>query len=674
MISEVSKSQTRNYKIKYIFIISFVTIVISSIALSLLYRIIPHKPLPPMDLILLPYPGAISPEPAENFVFLILMVLVPGLLLIIVNKLAKSFLSDTKPAPSSNKYFTIITFAFFFIPLINSKFFKTVFGERSKDGSKAIVYWLIAYILSYIYCNWRISNNHDFASIKKYKIDILIWVAFAIFMSLQLFSWRLAGFSSIINGSPWSIHADVVYYALSQVVAGSTLLVDLPSQYGFFPELLAPLFKVIGFNVLKLSTFFAILQVISLVALYSIFVRFVRSKDVLFLSGITLLLFTYETVVYFDGSYERYYQYWPLRFIWPSLSCFVFHYFLKNYKTNRSIYFSIFSAIGVIWNTETGLVVSTAFGAYLVSKIVQNLDNKLLFRKNLLLLITHILVNLILIGMFLQYLKIKSGQDLNFGWVFEYQHLFYSLGFMMIPLPSPPNPWVAVLAIYLMGLIISLSSFYKNDNSVKKDMLFYLSILGLGLFVYFQGRSHVLNLVSVCWPALTLMAILTSDLLIFLRRGKLIHKNIMLAALGYSIFLFSSFSFLLRLPMMVKDMKRQYSTRGQDENKLFANELEFIKLHSAGKDCLLLTQRQGIYYAETGMRSPHRGPGLVEMLLKSDKNDLVARVMSGQYQCIFLGVGENSSPNLELGEFSKRLTTLATNSEKSIQFVQAKSE
>ena len=85
---------------------------------------------------------------------------------------------------------------------------------------------------------------------------------------MQLAAWRVLGENAIVPEWRWNAHADAVFYPISQVMAGKTLLVDLLSQYGLYPELLAPVCKVIGFSIFNFIALFAVLQVFSLAAVY----------------------------------------------------------------------------------------------------------------------------------------------------------------------------------------------------------------------------------------------------------------------------------------------------------------------------------------------------------------------------------------------------------------------
>ena len=86
-----------------------------------------------------------------------------------------------------------------------------------------------------------------------------------------------------------SIHLQVLMSPLVQVMQGDTLLVDLPSQYGLFPELLAPIFHVTGLSILSFTIVMSLLSSISLLLIYLTMRRLV-TNPVLLLLGLSALV------------------------------------------------------------------------------------------------------------------------------------------------------------------------------------------------------------------------------------------------------------------------------------------------------------------------------------------------------------------------------------------------
>jgi hypothetical protein len=86
-----------------------------------------------------------------------------------------------------------------------------------------------------------------------------------------------------------SIHLQVLMSPFVQVMQDDTLLVDLPSQYGLFPQLLAPIFHVTGLSILSFTIVMSLLSSISLLLIYLTMRRLV-TNPVLLLLGLSALV------------------------------------------------------------------------------------------------------------------------------------------------------------------------------------------------------------------------------------------------------------------------------------------------------------------------------------------------------------------------------------------------
>lgn len=671
------------HRVQSVFLIIAATIAVAAFAFAWMYQFIPPKALPSVDLIIDAYKSFVLPKPKEQFVF----VLLAGAAPILVYAVAFSPFRHT-PSGAAEKFQPILAVGLLFAPLLFSDFVTAVIGEYDKPrlhGGLALIGAAVVAALM----------SHEFLSLSQGRVRSLqvkisapiLWGFFLSAVALQLASWRLVSITSVTRDGYWSTHADPIFYALSQVVAGKTLMVDLPSQYGLFPEIIGPLFKLIGLSVLKLSVFFAVLQALSLAALYSVLSRNIKIKPLLIVTGLALVLLTFETTLHIAGIDERYYQYWPTRFFWPAISLFAFQWFLAKRNLTRTCIVSLIGAIGLLWNLDSGLFITVVFAAYLVGRLVTALVNMKSWRvagppadawrptKYIVAIGLHVSVTVAVIVTFLMAMSWKAGEPLNWFWLLAYQKIFYSLGLMMLPLPNHPDPWMSILGVYLIGLISALVAWRARHQRAKDDMLFYLSMLGLGLFVYYEGRSHVLNLITVCWPAAVLIAIFADQSLRSIRAGLIPKRQICIPIASLSFLLLACCVFLMKIPSFLVEASREYKSRGVIEEPFVANEIDFIKAHSIeSRKCLIVSQRQGIYHAETGLASPVEGPGLVEILLKSDEQKFVSDFLTGHLRCVFYGVGGYTDAGLKIPmeEILAHYVVRAKNSDSTMLYLEPK--
>lgn len=153
----------------------------------------------------------------------------------------------------------------------------------------------------------------------------------------------------------------------------------------------------------------------------------------------------------------------------------------------------------------------------------------------------------------------------------------------------------------------------------------------------------------VLWPAVLVGAILTDCVLRRIRQGRMPRP--MIAAV-YPFVLFvglASVTLILSAPALIRAAEIAVSTLGETRDPIVADELKFIGETRGARSCLILAQRQGIYYATFGMASPLPGPGLIGTLLQRDLEDLIDAIFRRQLACIYLGVGTASEPFVEVG-------------------------
>ena len=69
----------------------------------------------------------------------------------------------------------------------------------------------------------------------------------------------------------------------------------------------------------------------------------------------------------------------------------------------------------------------------------------------------------------------------------------------MLPLP-PFGLWVPVLALYAVALLLAVAALAEGEDTPRARVHFFLSVLGLGVFTYYQGRSVLGGLMMAGYP------------------------------------------------------------------------------------------------------------------------------------------------------------------------------
>jgi hypothetical protein len=451
------------------------------------------------------------------------------------------------------------------------------------------------------------------------------------------------------------LHFEAVFYSMSQVMAGRTLLADLTAQYGLYAELLRPMFLIIGFSVLKFTALMTILQGIACLCLLAVCQRTVHLGWLRFLTVLTLSMFVGSNwlAIYDSPLGHEYYQIWPIRFFFPSVSLFVFLEALRRGLPQRWVaLIAMLAGIAIVWNLESGIAV---FGALVASTLVRFLfcdpgDRE----RNARLLVTGAVLPIAVVAGLLLLLFLKSDARMHLLEWIKYQTIFYSTGFGMIPMPLHLHPWMAVLGLYLYGLVGAVSAHVHRKPSTDWDMILYLSVVGLALFTYYQGRSHDVVLTFVIWPAI-LIAFLLADRTIRAARVGFLPRAMAWSAAPVVMFgMLMSLQCLIGLPKFVGMTYAAAKNIEDGESGALRETIDFIKAKTNGdRTAVILDPGQSIYFAATGLASAIQGPGMAETLLIEDRDRSIDSLLTSPVNHVFIKLGKDGNiPHPYLGLLS----------------------
>lgn len=682
------KITNNTYIIQKLFLLSFIVVALVIIAVAII-SLIYTPPLPDASILLPWFQGWVHQQPFENAIFILSVASVFAFIFAYI--LGRDI---GAPHPKFTKTLHILITLLFIASIIYMPLFHVTtdtytqnfyFIDMLLSGvsqlehyrfTSLFVVWVA--VLSILYWAYAI-ERFNASKISPYG-DKLVFPALCLASLIMIAATRIYGISNVLSDSKYAeyiTHLDAMIYVFSQVAMDKTVLVDLPSQYGLFPELLNPIFKIVKFNILNFTILMAALQALSFFAVFWVINRVVRNKILALIGGLTIIVFSTENFLFFLGTTDRYFQYWPLRFLWPTVSVFVYYMYLRKKSIPYAVSFSILSAIAILWNLETGIFIFLAYTICMLINIVlekvprknkTSLNTSPPFKPNITVLTLHFITVALVIIIFFLVLRISSGQPLHLSWILEYPSTFYKVGFNMLPLPLVPHPWMAVLGIYLLGLIWSLLCLRKK-TTLKNELLLYICILGVGLFTYYQGRAHPYNLDKVLWPSIIvgLMLIDTTLRGIKLKIIPLIY--IAAPSIFICIMTLANIVFIFNIPYDFYSMKLMLKKGSEISDPIIQSELNFIRKHMPeNKTCLLLTRLQGVYSSELGIVSPIKGPGLIEMLLKKDLENFVGQVDKLRPTCVFLGPSTIS--DFDYGSILKNYKIIDRNAEKTMTFLQ----
>lgn len=314
-----------------------------------------------------------------------------------------------------------------------------------------------------------------------------------------------------------TFHFSVLLGAINQVYHGLTVLTDISSQYGIlYPYFMSGLSHIFGFSIARISIFFTFLIFLSYFFIYLSLRNLVGRKSwfvlvaLFFILGITHPFF--ECLILRGGQNLPYYQYFPLRVIFSSFFIwYIWHYLKKETWSNYLFGFAM-CGLAMLWNLDTGLPVAGSWTIFLIYTTLA--EKGWSSRKKMVKSAWHagslaatVMVTGVTYGFFAYW---RSGRFPVWMDLFKFQELFYKTGYNMLPM-KPIDLWNIMLYVYFAVFLGSVIALLNGRVTAKDKFRFFLSILGVGIFIYYQGRSHLLNLFPTSYPCLILIASLVYD-------------------------------------------------------------------------------------------------------------------------------------------------------------------
>lgn len=363
-------------------------------------------------------------------------------------------------------------------------------------------------------------------------------------------------------------HFDILIHAVSQSALGNYGT----HQYGCYPEILSPFFALVGVSILKVSATFCLLYFLSLLLVVHVAIRLLKSGVLVCGFTLSVLLATAACVYMNFRTLDPYYQYYPIRFVGPAVIAFCLYQCLTPRASHKFWLSALTSAV-----------------------------------------LTYFL------------LRLHAGDTFDFFATTSAHRMFYLNGFLMIRMTPPPAPWLALGLLYLYGLAVGLRAGLRGEMRLWSGMLLYLSILGCGLFAYYQGRSHAYNFPNVIWPGLLILFILAGRVLRSVRGGLLPTPFVLLSFPALFLSVLSTMLFMYRAPeLWTRTCEVADGLWRLEAPSLIKRNASFVKemMRPYGNEANIIGAYQGLYYAETGLKAGLRCLGQIEMTTKSEWNSV----------------------------------------------------
>lgn len=427
-------------------------------------------------------------------------------------------------------------------------------------------------------------------------------------------SFRVYSVHSVADTWAMTAHLDAVLYSVSQVANGKSVLVDLPAQYGLYAEFLGPIFGLTGgASVLKFTLIMALLQTMAVLMVLSVVFGLVRTRLMRLLCAGSLA----SVIGYvFMAPSDAYFQYYPIRFFFPAVVTFLHWYHLTRPARWRTSLLGALAALAIFFNIDSGI---PAFGSCLASFVIATILSRTQRRVHLRHLGVFLVSALVATTVFIALLYLK-GTVPDWTELLRYQRLFYLGATYMLPMAHKPDLWMLVVGVYILGIVSCMHFASAGRLTVVWRAIFQLSVLGVGLFAYFQGRSHIIVLLLASWPAFLILFTL-ADRTTRAVRARLLSPEWRVAAFA-SVFLgsFLTCVFAVKVPPMWVAMNAAVEeANGAQENHVTRN-ISFIRSQTKdGGAIVIVAPHDAVYYMELGIAAAASGPGVTENLLPVDR-------------------------------------------------------
>ena len=396
---------------------------------------------------------------------------------------------------------------------------------------------------------------------------------------------------------PNTYHIEFLIYSVSHAARGQLEW----HLYGNYHWMLSPLFTLIKPSIFNFSIVMNIFFLATFMILVFLSSRLIRNYLMLILMFIFLILPLCACTIY-QHFIEPYFQYHPLRSFWPAVAMLIFYLYYKSKgKLRYYLLAAVCSSLCLFWNMESGVAITGTFGFCFA---VETLSVR--FRRDKLIHLAWFCA-----AFAISILLLYGAYCWSFGRIFppnyfwQGHQMYLKTGFWALPIPLEVCMWVFFAGIYVAAVIAGLRGVFSGRVTLFSHSCLFIGVLGIGLFSYYQSRSHICTLSAPVWPAVMLMFFFADRCI---RMSKSDRKLIALVLPALPIILLgvgALFNLGYNSNFILKGTILQLSFLTVDDSKSqFQQRIDFIR-HSAGtrKKVNIVGDYQGIYYAESGLTS-----------------------------------------------------------------------
>jgi hypothetical protein len=423
------------------------------------------------------------------------------------------------------------------------------------------------------------------------------------------FVWRVTDGEGAA-GTLYQNHLGAFLYSIVQIYHGATCTVDLPTQYGCYGEFYLPLLKAVGLNVAKITVINATLLSIALIAVLAACHRLIRSPMLFLACGLTVLVLNNPLV--FPGLIDPYFQYTPLRVLFPALSLPLALRWAERPSLRGAAGLGVFGAFAVLWNADSGIVVFGALGLLALfgrpAPVGVAVKTAVLYGLAACATLALAWAGLSIHG--------RGVSDLTM--LVRYAGIFSTAGFLLLPTAAPPALWTLAAGTAAIAMTLAALKRLQGRAQPRDIVCAYAGVLGTGLLSYYFGRSHPYTFAACVWP----LAMVGFVLLDGLDRADTAPAKtiaILCRATAAAACVGLALAFATSWPTFKDIVKARWTPiLHADPQNDAGRRLDFIRREANHQPFDVFSTSQALIHAETSTAATLPGPGLDEVLLKPD--------------------------------------------------------
>ncbi|MBF0297096.1 MAG: hypothetical protein HQK51_00115 [Oligoflexia bacterium] len=415
-------------------------------------------------------------------------------------------------------------------------------------------------------------------------------------------------------------HVDAVFYSIIQVAKGTAMLTDgLVNTYGLYAQFLGPIFaNNIHENFANISKAFAILVAFCFSLFFLTLYFEIKNKLILYI-GIISSIWIYMFAKIRDNDY--YFQYYPLRALFPALTFFMAFLYKKN--QSKFLYFLSFPlfALGILWNPDHGIgcfITWTVFVIYV--------DRKRALYSSILWNLAYATLSIIIIfSLYVLTIKYFYGVTPELLKLFNLVTIFPKFGYMMLPM-SLFHPWNIYLLLSLTGIVYAIKKYFEydknsdqNEKNFSAEMLLVWSLLSIICLGYFQGRSHPNTFITIL-PAYMIQITLITNALWYSQKNLFMRVACFIGMFSLLMNTYDMGDYIKRY-LIKGDPLYTFSEFDSSIPEHIYAETKFIRKYVNEKEnekvVIWIVNAQALHFSELNISSAIN-PAIVDLFLKED--------------------------------------------------------